>query len=146
MKLTHVSLTARDAGALATFYKTAFGFAERRPRTRLSGEAVSRGNGLPDADILSHWLTMAERDGPFLEILEYADPVSRPLPAVNAPGWGHLAFEVSDLAATLEAVTGLGGEMQGEVVNFGTEAAPLRIVYVRDPEGNILELEERPRP
>lgn len=142
MRLLHVSLTARNADQLSAFYKEAFGFVERRAPRRLSGAAVSRGNGLPDNDIYSIWLDLPGHTEPFLEIMEYAVTAPRGLPAVNAPGFGHLAFEVADLEETLQRMQGLGGSLQGEITNFGSDDQPYLIVYARDLEGNILELEQ----
>ncbi|MEC3863280.1 VOC family protein [Mesobacterium sp. TK19101] len=142
MKLAHVSLTARDADKLSNFYKGVFGFVDRRPPKKLSGELFSRGNGLPDVGIYSIWLNFPADHKTFLEIMEYTKTINRGLPAVNEPGYGHLAFSVLDLNKTTELVLQLGGSMQGEVTNFGTETTPHLIVYVRDPEGNILELDQ----
>lgn len=149
MRLSHVSLTARHADRLSAFYKGVFGFVDRRPPKRLSGEIVSRGNGLPNSNIYAIWLRFPGDTGPFLEIMEYDDapagrsfPVVHVAPAVNALGYGHLAFEVQDLNETLEKVLQLGGTLQGQVTNFGREDSPYLIVYMRDPEGNILELEQ----
>ncbi len=75
--------------------------------------------------------------------MEYTEAVERPPPAVNELGFAHLAFDVGDLQATIEKVLQSGGSMQGEVINFGTQQQPYFVVYVRDPEGNILELEQR---
>lgn len=143
LRLLHVSLTARDADALSSFYRETLGFVARRPPRRLHGETVSRGNGVPNSDIWAIWLNQPDQQGPFLEIMEYGETVERPSPAVNEPGYAHLAFEVEDLQATIEKVLQSGGSMQGEVTNFGTQKQPHLIVYVRDPEGNILELEQR---
>jgi len=142
MKLVHVSVAARDADGLSAFYKTVFGYEDRRPPTTLSGEKVSRGNGLSDSRIYSIWLTLPDVEGPFLEMLEYKDTVDRPLPRVNEPGFGHLSFEVKDIETTLEEIIRAGGEQFGEITDFGTANNPFLIVYVRDPEGNILELEQ----
>lgn len=142
IRIAHVSLTARDAPGLAAFYKTVFGFMDRRPPRRLTGLHVGRGNGLPGVDILSLWLTVAGDDGPFLEIMQYDQTAARGLPAVNDPGFGHIALVVPDLHATLDRVLQSGGALQGEVTNFGSPGRPLLIVYVRDPEGNLLELEQ----
>lgn len=142
MRLKHVNLTARNADRLAAFYRNTFGFAERRPPKRLSGEAVSRSNGLPNSNIYAIWLNVNDDSGPFLEIMEYTETVNRPKPAVNEPRYGHLAFKVSNLSESVENVLRFGGSLQGEITNFGTSEAPLPIVYVRDPEGNILELEQ----
>lgn len=53
----------------------------------------------------------------------------------------HLAFEVEDVKATLEAVEANGGErMWPEVV---TEDE-LEVIFVYDPDGNVLELMNLP--
>ena len=142
MRLLHVSLTARDADALSKFFREALGFVDRRAPTRLSGEHVSRGNGLPNANIYTIWLHFPDDPGPFLEIMEYNEAMERHTPAVNEPGYAHIAFEVEDLHAAIDKGLRAGGDLQGEVTNFGTHARPHLIVYVRDPEGNILELEQ----
>lgn len=142
-RLLHISLTARDAPLLAAFYSNVFGFSERRAPTVMSGPRVSRGNGLPGSNILSIWLNMADPTGPFLEILQYTLSVEAPRPAVNAPGFGHLAFAVDGLDERLARLIQAGGSMQGKITDFGTPDRPSRIVYCRDPEGNILELEEQ---
>lgn len=72
MKLKHVSIVAREADALADFYRTVFGCHDLRPPTILSGEAISRGNGVANSEIYSIWLGLPGGAGPFLEILEYS--------------------------------------------------------------------------
>ena len=86
--------------------------------------------------------TLPDDAGPFLEILEYDTTEDASHRAPNAQGFGHLAFEVSDIHSTIADIIAHGGSRQGEVVNFGTDTAPLLIIYMRDPEGNILELEQ----
>jgi catechol 2,3-dioxygenase-like lactoylglutathione lyase family enzyme len=142
MRLSHISLTARNADQLAAFYRKVFGFKDLSQPKRLSWQVVSRGNGLPGSEIYAIWLQISEDGGPFLEIMEYSETVSRPIPAVNEPGFGHLAFTFADLKECVKNVLTYGGSLQGEIVNFGTEKRPCLIVYVRDPEGNILELED----
>lgn len=74
--------------------------------------------------------------------MEYKESITRSVPTVNEPGYGHLAFGVLDLSQTIENVLRFGGALQGQITNFGTEENPHLIVYVRDLEGNILELEQ----
>lgn len=142
MKILHISITARDATALANFYIEVFGLIERRAAKRLSGELISRGNGLPNSNLLSIWLNAPKQVEPFLEIMEYEERLSRELPAVNEPGFGHIALKVPSIDQTIDAILKNGGSMQGEIVNLGTTENPIKLVYVRDLEGNILELEE----
>ncbi|MDN3718635.1 hypothetical protein QW131_03865 [Roseibium salinum] len=82
-------------------------------------------------------------DIPFLEIHEHKVTHDIKPPRVNEPGFGHLCFQMDDLDAVLSAVIDAGGARVGEVTNFGSaEKKPFLIIYARDPEGNILELEQ----
>jgi catechol 2,3-dioxygenase-like lactoylglutathione lyase family enzyme len=142
MKFSHVSIVARDTNRLADFYKEVFGCEDTEPRTSMSGEALSRGNGVPNAEIFAAWLSLPGIDGPFLEIFEYKDTEDCPPPAVNRPGYGHIAFDVDDLQAVFDAVIAAGGSAQGEITAFEGES-PFSYVYMRDPEGNVLDLKQR---
>ncbi len=142
MRISHISLTARNADALAGFYKRVFGCEDRRPPKVLSGETVSRGNGLADCEIYSVWLNLPNLDAPFLEILEYKSLIERPEQAVNERGIGHISFEVDDILQAFENVLSEGGSALGEIVNFGSARDPFLIVYMRDPDGNVVELEQ----
>lgn len=145
MKFTHVSIVARDTNSLADFYKKVFGCEDTEPRTKLSGEALSRGNGVPDAEIFAAWLSLPGVDGPFLEIFQYKDAEDCLPPSVKRPGYGHIAFDVEDLDALFYAVIAAGGSAQGEITAFEGEF-PFSYVYMRDPEGNILDLKQRHGP
>jgi catechol 2,3-dioxygenase-like lactoylglutathione lyase family enzyme len=142
MKLRHVSITTRDADRLADFYSTVFGYGQRGPPRTLSGERVWRGNGLAGIDIYSIWLSQPGAEGAFLELLQYDRLLNRQTPAVNEPGYGHIAFQVEDIDASYAAILECGGTALGEITDLGTAKAPYRIVYMRDPDGNILEIEQ----
>ncbi|MEM1065573.1 MAG: glyoxalase/bleomycin resistance/dioxygenase family protein, partial [Pseudomonadota bacterium] len=120
----------------------AFGLLDRRRPKNLSGPTVSRGNGLPGVSILSIWLSFPQSAGPFLEIMEYSEWPERPWPAVNQPGYGHIALAVPNVRATIDHVLRSGGALQGSPTNFGSDERPHWIVYMRDPEGKFLELEQ----
>jgi catechol 2,3-dioxygenase-like lactoylglutathione lyase family enzyme len=113
----------------------------REPRV-LSGDKVSRGNGLPDCEIYSIWLKFSELEWPFLEIHQHKATHPRGLPKVNEPGYGHLSFQVDDIGNTISDIVEAGGSQIGEITDFGTPQKPYLIVYARDPEGNVLELEQ----
>lgn len=143
MKFGHISMVARDTDHLADFYKAVFGCKDTVERWTMSGEAISRGNGVPNCEIYAAWLNLPGIDGLFLEILQYRKILDRPVPSVNQPGYGHMAFEVEDIHATLDAVVEAGGMLLGEITDLGTAQAPVSCVYVRDPEGNVIELEQK---
>ncbi len=144
MRLKHINIVARDADALATFYTTVFGCSERRPPATLWGDDIDKGMGLSRARVYSVWLTFPGNDSPFLEIHQHADAFQAEEPPVDRPGYGHLAFEIPDIQATYASILRAGGRALGEVTNLGDVQRPLLAVYVRDPEGNIIELEQTP--
>lgn len=144
MRLAHISITARDADRLSAFYRDVLGYEIHRPPRTLTGEAVAKGNGLPGCEIYSIWLKLPAQDGPFLELLEYSTGRDSPAPAVDRPGFSHLSFATEDIRETVRAVLDHGGSAVGEITNFGTAERPFPIVYMRDCEGNILELEQPP--
>ncbi|WP_026617501.1 VOC family protein [Ensifer aridi] len=142
MKLTHTNLVARGADTLARFYVDVFKCEYLREPKVLSGEKVSRGNGLPNSEIYSMWLKLPGCHAPFLEIHEHKVTHDGKQPRVNEPGFGHLSFQMGDINAVLLAIMEAGGARVGEITDFGSTDKPSLIAYARDPEGNILELEQ----
>jgi predicted enzyme related to lactoylglutathione lyase len=142
MKLAHINLVARDAEELAAFYANVLGCTFLREPRLLSGEKVSRGNGIANSEIYSIWLKFPELECPFLEIHEHKATCDRDQPRVNEPGFGHLSFQMKDVSGMLTQIIQAGGAQIGEITDLGTAEKPFLIAYARDPEGNILELEQ----
>lgn len=142
MKLAHINLVARNAEALASFYINVLKCEHLRAPKVLSGEKVSRGNGVANSEIYSIWLKFPELDRPFLEIHQHNATFDREPPRVNEPGFGHLAFQMKDISGILSQIIQAGGAQIGEITDFGTAEKPFLIAYARDPEGNVLELEQ----
>jgi predicted enzyme related to lactoylglutathione lyase len=140
----HVNVIARDWRSLAAFYTEVFGctFA---PRARdYAGDDLARGTGVPGASLRGAHLRLPGLgpDGPTIEIYQYGAMPEAVPPAVNRPGFQHIAFAVPSVAAARETVLGSGGGAVGEVVTLETAAGRfVTWAYVTDPEGNILELQ-----
>lgn len=145
MRFGHVNLVARDLDRIAGFYCKVLGCAEIGGRRLLSGEKVARGNGLAGGRIEAVWLSLPGMGagGPFLEIFQFGQGAEAPVPPVDAPGLGHLSFEVEDIRATMAQIIAGGGTAQGEVTDLGEAGAPVLCVYMRVPEGNLVELEQK---
>ena len=140
----HVNLIARDWRALSRFYERVFGMELVPPLRDYAGDDLSAGTGVPDASLQGgHWrLPGLGPDGPTLEIYQYGSMPDASEPVVNRPGFGHLAFAVDDVAAAAEEVLREGGSAVGSVVTLQTaDGRRVTWAYVRDPEGNILELQ-----
>jgi ADP-ribose pyrophosphatase YjhB (NUDIX family)/catechol 2,3-dioxygenase-like lactoylglutathione lyase family enzyme len=143
-RYVHTNLIAHDWRALARFYETAFGCVPVPPERDLTGPPLEAGTGIPGAHLRGVHLRLPGygNEGPTLEIFTYDDPLEKPATAVNRPGYGHLAFRVSDVAAARAAVLAAGGRAVGEVVTTGVAGGgQITRCYVTDPEGNVIELQ-----
>ena len=58
----------------------------------------------------------------------------------NRRGWQHLAWQVEDVDAAFAELTGRGVPVHSPPESFPPEAPILRIAFLRDPDGNLLEL------
>lgn len=143
-RYVHTNLVARDWRALARFYQEVFGCSPVPPERDYAGPELERGTGLPGARLRGVHLRLPGRgpDGPTLEIFQYARLAGGGPPAVNRPGFAHVAFSVGDVVAARAEVLAAGGSPVGEVVTLTTvDGARVTWCYVADPEGNVIELQ-----
>jgi predicted enzyme related to lactoylglutathione lyase len=143
-KYVHTNLIARDWRSLAEFYQSVLGCEPVPPERDYSGIDVERGTGVPGAALQGIHLRLPGHgaDGPTLELFSYSPPANGPVPAVNRPGFAHLAFAVPSVEAARAEVVEAGGGAVGEIVEL--ETLDLRRVtwcYVTDPEGNVIEFQ-----
>ena len=143
-KYVHTNLIARDWRKLVGFYRDVFGCEPKGPERDLSAEWLDRVNSVPNARLRGVHLRLPgyDDDGPTLEIFSYDLLIERDLPKANECGFGHIAFAVDNVDDALEAVIEAGGGAVGEIATADVEGVGvLRVVYARDPEGNIVELQ-----
>lgn len=149
MKYVHTNIITDDWKRLAEFYIQAFSCKMTLPHRNLSGDWLSKATGVKNAHIKGAHLRLPGwgKQGPTLEIFQYHNNEAQPHPLSNRKGLGHLAFEVEDVEAALEQALAFGGERYGEVVVHQTEQmGTLTFVYLRDPDGNIIELQNWGKP
>jgi lactoylglutathione lyase len=143
-KYVHTNLTARDWRNLVRFYCEVFGCVPKPPERDLSGAWLDKLTALSSAHLRGMHLLLpgCGADGPTLEIFGYSEMLAGAKPVVNEPGFGHIAFLVEDVEAALQQVLASGGSAVGEVTGTNVPGVGiLRVVYARDPEGNIIELQ-----
>ena len=144
-KFAHVNLVAHDWKRLARFYEQVFGCIPVPPERDLSGEWLDDAVNIPGAHIRGMHLRLPGYgdDGPTLEIFQYSSEMEHVAPAVNRPGFGHIAFAVDDVEAARDAVLAAGGGDLGKVIHREIPGAGnIIFVYLTDLEGNILELQK----
>lgn len=144
VRYAHTNLVARDWRRLADFYVDVFGCRPVPPERDAQGHWLDRATGLRGAHLRGVHLRLPGygADGPTLEVFSYDDPRPQTEPSADRLGFGHVAFQVDDVAATLDRLLAAGGERLGEVARTDVPGAGrLELVYARDPEGNVVELQ-----
>ncbi len=144
MRFDQVKMVAGDVEALAGFYEVAIGCRMMAPITDFTDEVLSRGMGAPGAHVRMAWLAFpgASDGSPLLELYQlvgwHDDWPYR-------PGQGHVAFEVDDVPSAVDRVVTAGGSLLGEIVDWKAPSGnQARFVFLRDPEGNVVDLWGRP--
>jgi predicted enzyme related to lactoylglutathione lyase len=144
IRYAHTNIVARDWRRLAAFYREVFACRPVPPERDIRGDWLARGTGVPAAHIRGIHLRLPGHgeSGPTLEIFSYDRTEEKPPSAANRPGLGHLAFAVPDCEAMREKVLARGGADLGELVSHRLEGVgTLTFIYMTDPEGNILEIQ-----
>lgn len=124
---SHVGLSCKDPLKIEKFYTDYFGFA--RARVYAPG---------PDQ------VVMIKSGNIYLELFKSTEelPAPRALGAgQDYPGWRHICFMVDDLDAKLKE---LGDEVTITMgpVDMSGFISGMKVCWVSDPEGNIVELNQ----
>lgn len=134
----HTALAVNDVSRSATFYQQAFGYELQYQVQGIEGPMGAM-MGIPElvCDVAQ---LRSPLTGHGLELLCF-----RPrgeTAATTAPGTGHIAFVVDDVAASLAALERLGAEPLGPVTLWppGHEWPSGLAVYCREPGGSVVEL------
>jgi catechol 2,3-dioxygenase-like lactoylglutathione lyase family enzyme len=144
MRFSHTNIAARNWKALADFYTEVFQCRVKPPERKLSGSWLDRATGLPNVKLEGVHLMLPgyDDDGPTLEIFSYQDMQACEPSMPNRPGLTHIAFEVDDVDRTLKRALEEGAQLLGNVSKMTVNGVcSLKFVYIRDPEGNIIELQ-----
>ncbi|MGA7965696.1 MAG: VOC family protein [Gammaproteobacteria bacterium] len=143
-RYVHTNLVARDWRTLARFYQDVFGCIPVPPERDYSGTDLEKGTGIRAARLQGVHLRLPGYgpDGPTLEIFQYSELAEEGEKVVNRPGFGHIAFNVDDVQEAFDQVLSHGCAAVGDVVTLATATGKeVTWCYVRDPEGNIIELQ-----
>ena len=144
-KYVHTNLIARDWKRLVRFYCEVFGCEPKGHERDMSGAWLDNVTSLPNAHLTGVHLRLPGYgdDGPTLEIFGYDQLIESDLPTANRCGFAHIAFAVEHVDHALQALIADGGSEVGSIATTKVEGVgTLRVVYARDPEGNIVELQE----
>lgn len=144
-RLLHVNINAKDWKKVVAFYEDVFGCIQMPPQKKIDGDYAAGLTGLEGADIEGMTLVFPDdKEGTQLEVFQYNMKDDSSSQAINLTGLGHIAIDVDDIDAVTEKLTKAGGSYVGKQIRRTYEDKPdLYIHYVRDCEGNIIELMDR---
>lgn len=142
----HTNIIATDWKKLVDFYVHVFDCKPVPPERNQSGEWLEKGTGVKNAHLRGMHLRLPGYGdtGPTLEIFSYGEMLEKPEPpTANRKGFGHIAFQVDNVGATVERILAFGGKKLGEVVQKDVaEVGTITFAYATDPEGNIIEIQK----
>lgn len=142
-RIRHVSLATPDLAPMIAFYSKFLGGQEPRHVGKwmnVSGEAVDQVSGLSGSKIEMAWFQLRNLE---IEIFQYhshaTQRTKRPRP-LDAPGYNMIVFDVADVAQARRRVIEAGGT----IVTPPGEMDGGRIIFGRDPDGNLIGLQQLP--
>tara|TARA_B110000438_G_C15771708_1_gene632201 strand:+ start:713 stop:1204 length:492 start_codon:yes stop_codon:yes gene_type:complete len=139
----HLAISTPDLERLVTFYRDILGFKVIYETSWENREVIDRIVGLKKSAARQ---VMLQADNTHIEIFQYESPE----PALNTPnrpvcdhGYTHLCLDVVDIDAEYKRLSEAG-------VVFHTpppgkaelSSGTVRATYGRDPDGNVIELQE----
>jgi catechol 2,3-dioxygenase-like lactoylglutathione lyase family enzyme len=138
VRIDHVSFTVADLEGTTGFYER-LGF-EPSKRYVSAGPDAEEGTGTPGAEIEIQWLRHPEGSA-MLELLRYRDQPTEPAAHNSQVGAAHLCLSVEDVESEHQRLRGEGVEFVSPPHHdeFG-----VCWVYMRDPDGNVVELLQDP--
>lgn len=146
-KFRHVAIVTNNYNKLVDFYTTVLGLKFIR-EFAIESEDFRNGIGIPNAKAKGTHLHTP--DGSFeFEIFEFSHPKTENNDSVsiaNKIGYRHIAFIVDNLEDAVYKLKKLNIEFFSEpiTVKEPENVAGFRFVYFKDPDGNIIELNQLP--
>ena len=121
MRAHHIAIYTRDLPRLEVFYTGTLGFPVVR-RWDAAGIVFVDAGGL--------WIELTRQDAP--------DDGTRPRMLDQGVGINHLAFQVDNVDRSFQALADQGVRMLSAPANYEN----VRVAFLADPDGNVLELIE----
>jgi glyoxylase I family protein len=139
--INHVALSTSDLDRMIAFYRDILGF-EVRAEFEWSGSAqIDELIGVPNSAART---CVVAAGNLYLELFQYRNPevprLSEPLRQPFDRGYTHICIDVTDIDAEHERLTAAGAHFNRAPPH--QEMSGLKAIYGRDPDGNIIELQE----
>ncbi len=142
----HVSFTVEELERSVEFYRDTLGMELVGSMERV-GEDISRIVDFEDARLKIAFLELPGGGGMQLELIEYVSPRGEAVDRRTCnPGSAHICFGVEDIPSLYQELKARGVRFKSEPVAIQTGVNKGGYaVYFLDPDGNTLELVQRPK-
>ena len=144
IQFVHTNILANDWRKLAQFYIDVFNCQPVFPERDMKGDWIDEMTNITDVHIEGiHLAFPGSSNGPTLEIFTYNKSLTKKRPSqINETGFTHIALRVKNVKSFVDKVLEHGGSFYGKIVETDIEkVGHLTAVYMRDPEGNIIEIQ-----
>ena len=146
-RIDHVGVTVSDMDRALAFYRDLLGLRVIADAT-VAGPEVAELLGL-EVPVQLRIADLDSGDGRIVELLQYLQPRGRRIAYESSDvATAHIAFTVDDLAAVRERLSNAGATIVSHrpitISEPGGSFDGSICLYVRDPDGAILELVQRP--
>lgn len=145
IRYAHTNLIANDWNKMVAFYCEVFGCVPVGSERDNKGPLFEALTNLSGGGVRGRHLRLPGHgeNGPTLEVFQFTQNEPSLPSELRRPGFAHLAFEVPDVEVKREEVIKWGGRDYGQLVTLDIPGAgKLTLIYMCDPEGNIIELQK----
>ncbi len=140
----HTNIITKNWKDLCGFYEAVFNCIPVPPQRDQQGLWLEKATGVSNAHLQGMHLRLPGYDnsGPTLEIFQYEEMVDCEKPVPNKKGFGHIAFQTDEINKLLDLALEKGAKKVGELSEkYIDEVGLLTFIYISDPDGNIIELQ-----
>lgn len=140
--LDHLAITVSDTKRSLDFYCGLLGL-EQTEQHQLAGPDIDKANGINAGRAQSTRLAAPDTPGILIDLLEYFElPKESAVAPLGRVGATHFCLSVKDLHAFCDVLGAKGVDFVSEPVEFKLEEGSVTVVFLRDPDGNYVELVE----
>jgi len=130
-RLNHVAIAVRDIGAASKVY-----------RDTLAADVSAR-MPLPEHGVTTVFVTLPNTKIELLEPLGENSPIAKFLERNTDGGIHHICYEVDDIIAARDHLTGKGARVLGDgTPKIGAHGKPVLFLHPKDFCGTLIELEQ----
>jgi glyoxylase I family protein len=137
----HVAINTPDLDRLLAFYRDVVGF-EVVESTRFDWKDSAEIDAIVGIKGTASKVVMLRAANAYIEMFEYQQPAATNTGrlAPSDHGYTHICLDVTDIEAEYERLSKNGMTFHGPPVVV--EGGAIRTIYGRDPDGNVIELQE----